>query len=134
MDGFLITGGDTPQLNAYKKGRSIILDMGGTPPYPRSVTFEFNKDTYNFYYESLLKLAKEIWPDLELKDVTGAGNDYGEYYDRELDNDGSASIGETSVSFCLLAYHLGSNRLYRFTKSKMQTYLFELRKHTNLTD
>ena len=105
MDGFLITGGDTPQLNAYKKGRSIILDMGGTPPYPRSVTFEFNKDTYNFYYESLLKLAKEIWPDLELKDVTGAGNDYGEYYDSELDNDGSASIGETSVSFCLPIRH-----------------------------
>lgn len=129
MDGFLITGGDTPPLNAYKKGKSIILELGGDPPYPAYVEFLLNDAEYTFYYESLSRLAKEIWTDLELKDVTGAGNDYSEYYDREFDNDGSASIGATGISFRLPAYHLGSNRLYRFTKTRVQTYLYDLRKY-----
>lgn len=121
-----------PTIMGYRKGKSIILEVLSDPPYARGISFEFTKHEYFVFYRQLLGMAQEIWPDLVLKEITGAGNDYGEYYDRELDNDGSASIGAEGISFWPPAPHLESNRLYRFTKSKIQTYLFDLKKYADL--
>lgn len=132
--GFVILGTSnkqpTPAL-VYKKGKSIILENVSNPSYPRSVSFNFTKNQYFYFYSQLLEMAKEIWPGIVLKEVTSAGNDYEEYYDKELDNNGEASIDATGVSFYPPAPHLGSNRLYRFTKSKIQTYLFDLKKYVD---
>lgn len=109
-----------PTIMGYRKGKSIILEVLSDPPYARGISFEFTKHEYFVFYRQLLGMAQEIWPDLVLKEITGAGNDYGEYYDRELDNDGSASIGAEGISFGhqhliwnLIGYIGLQNRRYR---------------------
>lgn len=125
---------EQPIMHVYKKGKSIILENASVNPYQRRVYFKFTKEQYACFYRQLYEMAKEVWSDLKIQDVTGFGNDYGEYYDRELDNEGSASIGVDGISFSPPAPHLESNRLYRFTKTKMQTYLFDLKKHSGVED
>ena len=132
---FMILGSEIrPTIVGYRKGKSIILETISDPPYPKSIFFKFTKREFFVFYKQLLEMAKDIWPDLTLKDVTSAGNDYEEYYDKELDNDGSASIDDDGIYFRPPAPHLESNRLYRFTKAKIQTYLFDLQKHAELKD
>lgn len=104
---------EQPILYGYKNGKSIIFENASINP---------------------LEMARQVWPDLVLKEVTSFGNDYAEYYDKEFDNEGLASIESDGISFWPPAPHLGSNRLYRFTKAKIQTYLFDLQKHAELKD
>lgn len=125
---------EQPILYVYKKGKSIIFENASINPYQRRVDFKFTKEQYACFYRQLLEMANNVWSDLKLQDVTGFGNDYGEYYDRELENDGSASIGVDVISFSPPAPHLESNRLYRFTKMKMQTYLYDLKKYSGAED
>lgn len=125
---------DQAILCVYRKGKSIIFENASVNPYQRRVDFKFTKEQYVCFYHQLHEMANNIWSDLKLQGVTGFGNDYGEYYDRELDNDGSASIGVDVISFSPPAPHLESNRLYRFTKTKMQTYLYDLKKYSGAED
>lgn len=125
---------EEPMLHGFKKGKSIIFENASMNPYETRVNFKLDQEQFDSFYRQLFSLATEVWGEIELKEVTGLGNDYGEYYDRELDNDGSASIGSESISFRPPAPHLESNRLYRFTKRKIETYLYDLRKHTRYKD
>lgn len=100
-------------------------------PYETNVKFKLNQEQFDSFYRQLFSLALEVWGFIEPKEVTSFGNDYSEYYDKELGNDGSASIGSEGISFHPPAPHLESNRLYRFTKRKIETYLYDLRKYTS---
>lgn len=120
---------EDPVLHVHKKGKSIEFINASMNPYLSYVTIEFSKKDFQIFYNQLLEMAQEIWPDLQLREATSFGNDYEEYYDRELDNDGSAWVGDCVLSFRPPAPHLESDRLYRFTKTKMQTYLFDLKNY-----
>lgn len=120
-----------PILCVEKKGKSLVFTNESANPYTRKFSLKLNQDQFDEFYTQLLEMAESIWGDLKIKDVTGFGNDYGEYYDRELDNDGGASIDEKGIYFYPPAPHLKSNRIYRFTKSKIETYLYDLRKQTS---
>lgn len=122
---------EEPILFGYKKGKAIIFENASMNPYKENVHFKFDQKQFDSFYRQLHKLALEVWSDLELKEATTARSDYGEYYDKELDNEGLAIIKDTGITFYPPAPHLESNRLYRFTKAKMQTYLYDLRKHTS---
>lgn len=125
---------EEPILHGFKKGKSIIFENASMKPYETRVFFELDQEGLDSFYRQLLKLAVEVWGTIDLKEVTGLGNDYGEYYDRELDNDGSALICQEGIGFDPPAPHLESNRLYRFTKRKIETYLFDLKKHSSYKD
>jgi len=125
---------EQPILYGYKNGKSIIFENASINPYQRSVSISLTKEQYVVFYQQLLEMARQVWPDLVLKEATSFGNDYTEYYDKEFDNDGSASIDDDGIYFWPPAPHLESNRLYRFTKAKIQTYLFDLQKHAELKD
>lgn len=112
----------------YKKGKSIIFDYEAELEGNLSseLRVKMSTDQMKKYSNELFGLAKSIWPNLTLKDVTGMGNDYGEYYDREYDNDGGSGLNGSGITFSPPAWHLGYNRLYRFTRIKMETYLYDL--------
>ena len=65
------------------------------------------------------------------KEVSSYGDDYWEYYDKELDNDGRLSIKNGEMIFELPAYHLGSIRCYKFNKAKAQSFIYDLEKEIN---
>ena len=122
---------EDPILCVAKKGKSLVFTNESTNPYAEKVYFKLSKDQFDTFYSNLFQMAKEVWGDIELKDVTGLGNDYDEYYDKELDNEGGAKIDSNGIYFFPPAPHLESNRLYRFTKTKIQTYLYDLKKQTS---
>lgn len=120
-----------PIIHGYRKGKAIIFENASMNPYQGRVFIKMDQEMFDSYYKQLFVLANSIWKDLELREVTGFGNDYQEYYDKELDNDGSAAIDVNGIYFYPPAPHLKSNRLYRFTKKKIETYLYDLKKRTS---
>ena len=65
------------------------------------------------------------------KEATSDRNDYWQYYDRELDNNGYLSIKNGEMTFELPAYHLGSIRCYKFNKAKVQSFIYDLENEIN---
>ena len=122
---------DDPILSAKKKGKAIIFENASMNPYKPRVVFEFDQEQFDSFYRQLFSLATEVWGVIEPKEATSFGNDYQEYYDKELDNNGEAAIDSKGIYFDPPAPHLKSKRLYRFTKKKIETYLYDLRKYTS---
>lgn len=106
-----------------------------------AVIFELDKNQENGKYEfnlifsvaifnELLKyieiIAKKSWPSLTPKEASSISSDYTEYYDRELDNNGSLSLGKNS--FFIERPSLASTRLYQFNKGKMESFLYDFKK------
>lgn len=120
------------ESNLETKNNIIILKMEETPGGTRIsgiISEEEAKNLYNF----LLFKAKDKWKDFEIKDVTSAGNDYYEYYDRKFDNNGFASLIHLYRWLSFDCVYTGSKDVktriaYKFNKAKMQTYLYDLRK------
>ena len=117
------------EVEFYAKGKSIIVDLkdfdGDKIPYTNTI------DITEDFVSRFKALALSVWKDLNPKEVSSYGNDYWEYYDRELDNDGRLSIKNGKMTFELPAYHLGSIRCYKFNKAKVQSFIYDLEKEIN---
>lgn len=125
---------DEPLLRGYKKGKAIVLDNISAEPFIVRFFIEMDKETFDDYYSQLFDLATDVWGYIVPKEATTFGNDYKEYYDKELDNNGEAAIGKQGIYFFPPAPHLKYKRLYRFTKRKMESYLYDLKKYTSFHD
>lgn len=88
------------------------------------VFFYLDLESLESIFNYLYSEAKECWENIELKDVSSFGNDYGEYYDKELGNDGGISISAKGLMFSRVGAHLEGNpsRLFKFNKAKIQTF------------
>lgn len=122
------SNGITIQLE--KKGKGVDILLLTDKPYPRMVSLDLPTDKRNQLYSLIKTYANELWPNHKEHDVTGVGNDYTEYYDKVLDNDGGLSLQNNQLTFYLPGYHLDSPRLYRFTRKNIETFLFDLKKGT----
>lgn len=120
------------ESNLETKNNIIILKMeetSGDEVISGIISEEEAKNLYNF----LLSRAKDKWKTIEIKDVTSAGNDYYDYYDRKFDNNGFADLNPSSRELSFDCVYTGSKDVktriaYKFNKAKIQTYLFDLRK------
>ena len=105
------------EVECYAKGKSIVVDLKDFDgeKIPETITVDITED----FVSSFKALAFSVWKDLNPKEATSDGNDYWQYYDKELDNDGGLSIKNGEMRFILPAYHLGSIRCYKFNKAKV---------------
>ena len=110
------------EVEFYAKGKSIIVDLKDFDgeKIPETNTVYITED----FVSSFKALACSVWKDLNPKEITSDRNDYWEYYDKELDNDGGLSINNGEMRFILPAFHLGSVRCYKFNKAKVQSFIF----------
>ena len=117
------------EVEFYAKGKSIIVDLKDFDgeKIPETNIVEITED----FVSSFKALALSVWKDLNPKEVRSYGDDYWEYYDKELDNDGRLSINNGEMRFELPAYHLGSIRCYKFNKAKVQSFIYDLEKEIN---
>ena len=114
------------EVECYAKGKSIVVDLKDFDgeKIPETITVDITED----FVSNFKALAFSVWKDLNPKEATSDGNDYWQYYDKELDNDGGLSINNGEMRFILPAYHLGSIRCYKFTKAKVQSFIYDLEK------
>lgn len=103
--------------------------QGNELPDYKNHKLAFNTEIFKEIYHVLEEAANKVWKSLVLKEVDNFGNDYYEYYDRELDNNGYLDISRNQLT--LSRVFEGSKRVYQFNKQKMGTFLYDFK---NLVD
>lgn len=88
-------------------------------------SFRFDAETFQALIQYIEESASASWDKLVIKEVDSFGNDYWEYYSKELDNNGYLSIKPLLLDVERPA--LESLELYKFNKAKMGTFLFDAR-------
>jgi hypothetical protein len=88
--------------------------------------FRFDPEIFKELLEHLELVANQSWDNLNPKEANSLGADYWEYYDKELDNDGSLLIKDCGLSMSRPSAE--SNRLYKFNKRKMESFIYDFRK------
>ena len=88
--------------------------------------FYFTKEDFFELHDYLSEIAHQSWKDFIPKEAHSMQSDYYEYYDSELDNNGYLRLSYGRVSIERPSDE--HNRLYKFNKKKMQSFLFDLNK------
>ncbi len=88
--------------------------------------FRFDPEIFKELLEHIELVANQSWDNLNPKEANSLGADYWEYYDKELDNDGMLSIGASGLNISRPSAE--SNRLYKFNKRKMESFIYDFRK------
>lgn len=103
--------------------------QGNELPDYKNHKLDFNTETFKEIHHVLEEDANKIWKSLVLKEADSVGNDYYEYYDRGLDNNGYLGISRNQLTISRVFE--GSKRVYQFNKQKMGTFLYDFK---NLVD
>lgn len=99
--------------------------QGNELPDYKNHKLAFNTETFKEIFHVLEEDANKVWKALVLKEVNSFGNDYYEYYDRELDNNGYLAIRNNQLTISRVFE--GSKRVYQFNKQKMATFLYDFK-------
>lgn len=108
--------------------KNKIVFYADRDEYPDKDRFrrKYTDEGWKYILELLLEITKEVWPDLKPKEATGIGSDFEEYYDKEIDLDGSMSLFNKE-----LFIHAPSQkhpRIYAITKRKGSDFINTLLK------
>lgn len=108
---------------------SIIFETNEESPMKLKYNFIFSNEVLKDIYDTLNEMGILIWKEITPKEATSEGSDYFEYYDKELDNNGYLEI--FSNSLIIERPSVQSKRLYKFNKSKFQSFIYDLEKTIN---
>ncbi|MFL0584693.1 hypothetical protein ACH0B6_19160 [Solibacillus silvestris] len=106
---------------------AVILEVENIEDYSTSrFTFSFNDSEFKDFTEYMEQVANTVWKNFVPKDATSEASDYWEYYDKEYDNNGYLIVKGNSIK--VEAPHYSAGRIYQFSKSKLQSFIFDLKK------
>jgi len=108
------------------KKSAIIFEIGGVNTEKYKFIFTFKPHVFKYLFEYIEFEARECWSGLELKEADSLSSDYNEYYDKEFDNEGYLNIKNNSLE--IERPILENNRLYKFDKKKVQSFLYDFNK------
>lgn len=109
-----------------KKG-SLVIEQEDQSSKEKHIAAKFSPESLHRFTELLQEQALLAWPELHPRNATSSGSDYWEYYDKELDNNGYLSI--RSNNLIIEKPWPDSPVLYRFTKRKMESFIFDLKRN-----
>jgi len=84
----------------------------------------FSYAVFQEFITFLKEQVNECWSNFKPKEASSFGSDYAEYYDSKLKNDGSLLLGKNRLSISRPVE--GNVRCYKFNKTKMQSFMFDL--------
>lgn len=93
--------------------------------------FYFTKEVFKEFVDYIKRVSLVAWPSIVPREADSMGSDYYEYYDRELDNNGYLRI--LTNGLYLERPDNDYQRLYKFNKKKMESFLFDLEKEAEKT-
>jgi len=118
------------ELIIKSKKSAIIFEIEGNKDMKKyKFIFEFKPHVFKYLFEYIESEARACWNGLELKEAYSFSSDYNEYYDKEFDNNGYLDIIDNGLE--IERPVLESNRLYKFDKKKMQSFLYDFDKRLN---
>lgn len=89
-------------------------------------SLQFISEIFNELLNYIEMISEKSWTNLLPKEAASIGADYGEYYDRKLDNNGYLSLRENTLF--IERPSLDSERIYQFNKWKMESFIYDFRK------
>lgn len=96
--------------------------------------FNLSETEFKDFLETLNKISCSAWSNIEPKLATNLSMDYWEYYDRDFDSNGYLSIKNDGIYLEGPAQPKTKNkynRLYKFDKKKMASFLYDLERKVN---
>lgn len=115
------------ELIIKNRKSAIIFEI-----YPEEINkkydflFEFSTQRFYELLEYIEMISAKSWINLKPKEAESLGEDYYEYYDRELDNNGYITIRPNTL--LIERPSLDSEKLYQFNKKKMESFIYDFRK------
>lgn len=109
-------------LTIIAKKHSIVLSR----PVSENSILDFSYGEFEELVSFLEDQSYQCWDNFKPQDVTSLGNDYSEYYDRKLKNNGYISIRKRGLEIKRPVAE--ENICFKFNKAKMQTFMFDLLK------
>ncbi|WP_142415429.1 hypothetical protein [Hathewaya massiliensis] len=118
---------DDLELIVINRRSAVIFQIGNTNEEGKfDFSLKFNSDIFKELFEHLKEVSDKSWSDISPKEADSLGADYCDYYDRQLDSDGSLLIRKDMLRISRPA--LESNKLYQFNKRKMESFLYDFKK------
>lgn len=96
--------------------------------------YRFSQEGFKELLQYLEKIAVESWKEFEPKLADNMGADHYEYYDREFDNNGYATITSDYLSLEApnqLKENGSCIRMYKFNKRKFESLIYDFREAIN---
>ncbi|AYV67102.1 hypothetical protein C2I06_09570 [Niallia circulans] len=118
---------DGLELLVKSRKSAVIFEIVEVPAAKHyNFIFCFEPEVFKELQEYIELVANQSWDNLNPKEANSFGADYWEYYDKELDNNGMLSIGDSRLNISRPSAE--SNRLYKFNKRKMESFIYDFRK------
>ncbi|APF25153.1 MULTISPECIES: hypothetical protein [Clostridium] len=115
------------ELVVINRRSAVIFEIGESHKEDKyDFLLKFSSEVFKNLLEHIEAISNKSWTNITPKECDSLGADYSEYYDRQFDNNGYMSISENTLSVerpCL-----ESNKLYQFTKRKMESFIHDFRK------
>lgn len=109
--------------------KSAVFFESGKDFEGYDISFKFTQETFLEVLKHINHAASESWSNLDPRDATSEASDYDCYYDIEFDNNGYLWLVKQQHGLKLSRPITDSNRLYKFNKRKMETFLFDCQKY-----
>lgn len=110
----------------HRKSAVILKNATGKKAEEDDFEYIFTPEGFVQFVNYIEEAANEAWVGIVPREAYSVGSDYYEYYDRKYDNNGYLTIIENGIS---IEAPWGSlDTLYQFNKSKMQSFIYDLRK------
>ncbi|MBC1307917.1 hypothetical protein [Listeria booriae] len=110
-------------LIKHKKS-AVILELDGESD-EINFKFEFTPEVFQKLINHIITAAHESWSSIVPREANSMGSDYDEYYDRKLDRNGYLSFSVKEGYLLVERPTREDNRLYQFSKRKMESFIFD---------
>lgn len=129
---------DGKELHVIQNRTNILMELHNWPDNIEGqhlrgwIELNFQKQDDERYYQVINEMANKVWNNINIKEADNYGNDYDEYYDRSLDNNGGLRIvklDDGHFNLKVSQVFAGSPRVYQFNKQKVGTFIYDLNQH-----
>ena len=129
---------DGKELHVIQNRTNILMELHNWPENIEGqhlrgwIELNFQKQDDERYYQVINEMANKVWKNINIKEADNYGNDYDEYYDRMLDNNGGlriVTLDDGHFNLKVSQVFAGSSRVYQFNKQKVGTFIYDLNQH-----
>lgn len=121
------------ELIVQSRKSGIVFGVGASKEVGHKHRFKFSPEVFQELFTHLEVVSNKAWDKFKPQVATSEASDYDEYYDRPLDNNGYLSFDGDSGLY-ISRPSTESSRLYKFTKRKMESFIYDFRKKLGVGD